>query len=67
MTSSNGSIFRVTGPLCGEFTGEFPSQRLVTQSFDVFFDLRLNKGYYDVTVMTYFASLHLAAVDGLLL
>ena len=24
-------------------TGEFPSQRLVTWSFDVFFDLRLNK------------------------
>ena len=26
MTSSNGNIFRVTGPLCGEFTGpgEFP-------------------------------------------
>ena len=24
-------------------TGEFPSQRLVTRSFDVFFDLRLNK------------------------
>ena len=24
-------------------TGEFPAQRLVTQSFDVFFDLRLNK------------------------
>ena len=21
MTSSNGSIFRVTGPLCGDFTG----------------------------------------------
>ena len=21
MTSSNGNIFRVTGPLCGEFTG----------------------------------------------
>ena len=21
MTSSNGAIFRVTGPLCGEFTG----------------------------------------------
>ena len=33
MTSSNGNIFRVTGHLCGEFTG----------SFDVFFDLRLNK------------------------
>ena len=44
MTSSNGTIFRVTGPLCGEFTGpcEFPAQRPVTQSFDVFFDLRLN-------------------------
>ena len=43
MTSSNGSIFRVTGPLCGEYTGEFPSQRPVTWSFDAFFDLRLNK------------------------
>ena len=37
MTSSNGNVFRVTGPLCGEFT----AQRPVTQSFDVFFDLRL--------------------------
>ena len=26
-------------------TGEFPSQRQVTQSFDVFFDLRLNKRF----------------------
>ena len=45
MTSSNGNIFRVTSPLCGEFTGpgEFPAQRPVTQSFDVFFDLRPNK------------------------
>ena len=45
MTSSNGNIFRVTGPFCGEFTGpgEFPTQRPVTRSFDVFFDLRLNK------------------------
>ena len=45
MTSSNGNIFRITGPLCGEFTGpgEFPTQRPVTRSFDVFFDLRLNK------------------------
>ena len=44
MTSSNGNIFRVTGPLCGEFTGpgEFPTQRPVTRSFDVFFDRRLN-------------------------
>ena len=45
MTSSNGNIFRVTGPLCGEFTGpgEFHAQRPVTRSFDVFSDLRLNK------------------------
>ena len=45
MTSSNGNIFRVTGHLCGEFTGpgEFPAQRPVTRSFDVSFDLRLNK------------------------
>ena len=45
MTSLNGNIFRVTGPLFGKFTGpgEFPAQRPVTRSFDVFFDLRLNK------------------------
>ena len=69
MTSSNGNSFRVTGPLCGEFTGpgEFPTQRPVTRSVDVFFDLRLNKwlskqpsgsgdlrrhrGHYDVIVV----------------
>ena len=38
MTSSNGIIFRVTGHLCGKF----PTQRPVTRSFDVFFDLRSN-------------------------
>ena len=45
MTSSNGNIFHITGHLCGEFTcpGEFPTQRPVTQSFDVFFDLCLYK------------------------
>ena len=32
--------FRVTGHLCGKFTGpRWP----MTRSFDVFFDLRLNK------------------------
>ena len=41
MTSSTGNIFRVTGPLCNS-PGEFPAQRPVTQSFDVFFDLRLD-------------------------
>ena len=41
---TNGKIFRVTGPLCGEITdpAEFPTQRPVTRNFDVFFDLRLN-------------------------
>ena len=61
MTSSNGNIFRVIGHLYGEFTGHrgIPSQRSVTRSVDVFFDLRLNKrlsqksrhrAHYDVTV-----------------
>ena len=45
MTSSNGNMFRVTGHLCGEFTGpgELLAQRPMTRSFDVSFDLRLNK------------------------
>ena len=68
MTSSNGNIFRVTGHLCGEFTGpdEFPAQRPVARSFDVFFicvwindwvnnreagDVRRYRGHYDVIVM----------------
>ena len=44
MTSSNANIFRVS--LCARnlpVTGEFPSQSPVTRSFDVFFDLYLNK------------------------
>ena len=45
MTSSNGNIFRVTGILCGEFTGRrwIPARRPVTRSFEVFIDLRLNE------------------------
>ena len=45
MTSSNGNIFRVTGLCAGNspVPGEFPAQRQVTRSFDVFFHLRLNK------------------------
>ena len=45
MTSSNGHIFRITGPLCGEYTGHrwIPPQMPVTRIFDAFFDLRLNK------------------------
>ena len=39
------NIFRITGHLCGTspVTGEFPTQRPVTRSFDVFLDLPLNK------------------------
>ena len=62
ITSSNGNIFRVTGPLCAEF----PSQRPVRRSFAIFLDLCLNKrlskqlpgwwlrrhrAHYDMTVM----------------
>ena len=62
MMSSSGNIFHVTGPLWGEFIGhgEFPSQRQVTWSFDIFFDLHLNKRlskqvwrrWYDVIMMS---------------
>ena len=69
MTSSNGNIFRVTGPCAGNspVTGEFPAERLVTRSFEVFSlicawinagvnngeagDLRPDRTHYDVTVM----------------
>ena len=45
MTSSNGTIFRVTGYLCGEFIGLrwILHKRPVTRRFDVFFDLHPNK------------------------
>ena len=45
MKSSNGNIFRVTGPLHGEFTGHrwISLIRPVTRSFDAFFDLCLDK------------------------
>ena len=45
MTSSDENIFRVTGLLWGEFTGHrwIPLTKPVTRSFDVYFDLCLNK------------------------
>ena len=61
MMSSNGNIFRITGPVQGE-----PSQKPVTRSVDVFFirpwtkgwannrdagDLRRHRDHYDDTVM----------------
>ena len=39
VTSTNGNNNHVTGPLWGEFL----TQRPMTRSFDIFFDLRLNK------------------------
>ena len=63
MTSSNGNIFRVTGPLCGKFTGpsEFPAWALM---FSLIYarindwvnnreagDLRRYLGHYNVSVM----------------
>ena len=41
MTSSNGNIFRVTGHLCGEFTGQSPvnSPRKGQQRRDLIFSL----------------------------
>ena len=71
--SSNETIFRVTGPLCGEFIGRrwVPAPRPVTQSLDVLFDLRYRKNggagdlrrhrtHYDVIVM------HAATKDDIL-
>ena len=45
MTSSNENIFRVTDPLCGEFTGHrwIPLTNASDAELYVFFDLRLNK------------------------
>ena len=64
MTSSYGNIFRVTGHLCGEFTGhrEFPTQRPVALMFSMICingwvtngeagDLRRHRAHYDITVM----------------
>ena len=45
MPSSNGNIFRVTGPLLGEFTVYpwIPLTKGRTWNFDIFFDLHLNE------------------------
>ena len=69
MTSSNGKKISTLLALCSgisSVTSEFPSQRPMMQSFDVFFDLGLNKwlskhpgagdlrchcAHYDITVM----------------
>ena len=45
MKSLNGSIFRVTDHLCGEFTGHqwITNTKASEAEFDIFFDLCLNK------------------------
>ena len=67
MTSSNGNIFRVTGPLCGEFSGHRflwsalmasvictgTNGRVNNQDAG---DLRRHSVHYDVTVMQVVAS-----------
>ena len=67
MTSSNGNPFRVTGPLCGEFTGHrwIPRTWRGALMFTLMYawrngwannrdagDLRRHRAHYDVTVMT---------------
>ena len=58
MTSSNGNIFRVTGTLCGEFTG--PGSLMFSLMYTWINDwvnnreagdLRRHRGHYDVIVM----------------
>ena len=69
MTSSNGNIFHVTGPWCGEFTG--PGWIPLTKASDAEIwyliyawingwvinreagDLRRNRAHYDLTVMVW--------------
>ena len=64
MTSSNGNIFRVTGPLCGEFTGHKGQWHralmfsLICAWINVRWvnnreagDLRRHRAHYDATVM----------------
>ena len=68
MTSSNGNIFRVTAPLCGEFTGPRWIPHTKASDAELFSligflngwvnnrdagDLRRHRAHYDVTVMVH--------------
>ena len=70
MTSSNGNIFRVTGHLCGEFTGPRWIPHTMASDAELWWflwsasestidrgagDLRRNRAHYDVIVMYCFA------------
>ena len=47
MTSSNGQSSALLAICAGDSpaTGEFPAQKPVTRSYDVYVDLRLNNGW----------------------
>ena len=55
MTSSNRNIFRVTDPLCGEFTGPVWINGWVNNREAG--DLRRHRGHYDVNVMWHYDTL----------
>ena len=79
MTSSNGEIFRVTGHLCGEFTGTNGQWRgaLMFSLICVWIngwvnsrevgDLRRHRTHYDVIVMLPFQDQYTFVYDALLL
>ena len=66
MTSSNGNIFRVTGPLCGEFTGHRWIPLTKASDAEIWYflwsaseqtleagDLRRHRAHYDANVVVY--------------
>ena len=59
MTSSNGNIFRVTGHVCGEFTGSRWIPRTKAGDAELWCnnreagDLRRYRPHYDVIVMDF--------------
>ena len=65
MTSSDGNIFRVTGHLCGEFTGNRWRGALMSSLICAWIDglvndgeagyLRRHRAHYDITVMAMFS------------
>ena len=53
MTSSNGNILLALSDGNPPVTDGFPKQRPMTRSFDVFYDLRLNKRLSNETPVTW--------------
>ena len=57
------TIFRVTGPLCGEFAGEFPAHKRLSKQWwkngwinnGEPSDLRRHRSHYDVTNVKLYA------------